>query len=322
MDAQMALEDPREPIFEIDRKYRFLLENKISQGCCGHTASKASFARNLGIPRTTLDASLEARRLTSGQQNALAKKCRFSVDWPEWNDRKATSNTKRENRLDTGEAFINRYLAEHSCEQEPKSSPLPVVPVLLKEDLRADANSTQTELASLSLWTGQSEPAPGEAKLGFNLNCPEVVTDGLTTGVKRGVLTFRCGDGHTTEVKDRTGYPGGVEFNDAKFTPLSVNKNEPSWLVTAIGAVAIGLIGDAPQDFIRIMNLRPGGSVCADFIACVRDIATAFVLPNGHDQSAAKQKIKKRLRERKLSGGEEGIAKLAVAEIKFTERGQ
>ena len=90
--------------------------------------------------------------------------------------------------------------------------------------------------------------------------------------------------------------------------------------MTATGAAAIGLIGDAPQDFIRIMNLTPGASVSADFIACVRDIATAFVLPDGQNQSAAKQKIKKRLRELKLSGGEEGIAKLAVAEIKFAAR--
>ena len=80
------------------------------------------------------------------------------------------------------------------------------------------------------------------------------------------------------------------------------------------------LVGDAPQDFIRILNLTPGASVSADFIACVRDISTTFVLPDGQNQSAAKQKIKKRLRELKLSGGEEGIAKLAAAEIKFAAR--
>ena len=90
--------------------------------------------------------------------------------------------------------------------------------------------------------------------------------------------------------------------------------------MTATGADAIGLVGDAPQNFIRIMNLTPGASVSADFIACVRDIATAFVLPDGQNQSAAKQKIKKRLRQLNLQGGEEGIAKLAVAEIKFAAR--
>ena len=37
-------------------------------------------------------------------------------------------------------------------------------------------------------------------------------------------------------------------------------------------------------------------------------------------QSAAKQKIKKRLRELNLQGGGDGIAKLAVAGIKFAAR--
>lgn len=75
------------------------------------------------------------------------------------------------------------------------------------------------------------------------------------------------------------------------------------------------------QDFIRIMNLTPGASVRADFTAWVRDIATAFALPDGENQSAAKQKIKKRLRQLNFEGGQEGIAKLAVAEIKFAARG-
>ncbi len=316
----MALEDRREPIFELAEKFQFLKESPIARACCGHAATENAFCKKLVIPRNTIRGSLELSRLSVAHQLKLANKCGFSLDWPEWNDRAATGSTKRENRCDTCEKFINRYIAEHPSEQKSESRPPLAEPVLLKEDLRADTNSIQTELASLSLWTGQSEPSPGEAKLGFNMNCYEVVTDGLTTGVKRGVLTFRCGDGHTTEVKDRTGYPGGIAFNDAKFTPLSVNKNEPSWLVTATGAAAIGLIGDAPQDFIRIMNLMPGESVSADFIACVRDIATTFVLPDGQNQSAAKQKIKKRLRELKLSGGEEGIAKLAVAEIRFAAR--
>ena len=140
--------------------------------------------------------------------------------------------------------------------------------------------------------------------------------------MKRGVLTFHCGDGHTTESKERTGYPGGVAYNGAKFTPLSVSKKDPSWLVTAMGGAAIGLVGDAPQDFIRIMNLAPGTSVCADFTApAFREIETTFVMTEeSQDQSAAKRKIKKRLRDLSLPGGEEGIAKLAVAEIKFAAR--
>jgi hypothetical protein len=189
--------------------------------------------------------------------------------------------------------------------------------VLLEEDWPAQTERLQSELASLSLRLGQSEPLPGEAMLTFDLNCPEVVADACLTGVKQGFLTFRCGRGQTTEAKDRTGYPGGVEFNGAKFTPYSMDKKEPSWLVTASGAGAIGIVGDVTETFIRIMNLAPGGSVSADFTACVRDISRTFVLPDGQNQSAAKQKIKKRLRDMKLPGGEDGIAKVAAAEIKF-----
>lgn len=315
----MATQDRREPIFEIAEKFQFLKENAISRDHCGHNASDNSFCEKLGIARMTLLGSVNAGGLTSAQQQALADKCGFPLSWPEWNDPRADRNARREARRDTCEEFRKKYL-EHHSKEEPKSSLPPAMPVLLKEDLWAETLSGETELASLSLRTGQSEPVPGEAMLGFDLNCPKVCADGVTTGVRQGILTFRCGYAHTTDAKDRTGYPGGIDLNDAKFTPLSVDRNEPSWLVTATEAPAIGLIGDAPQDFIRIMNLTPGASVRADFIACVRDIATAFLLPDGQSQSAAKQKIKKRLRELKLSGGEEGVATLAVAEIKFAAR--
>ena len=174
------------------------------------------------------------------------------------------------------------------------------MPVLLKEDLWAETRQRGNRacFAFAANRPIRSCAGRGDAELRFAL--PQVVADGVTTGVKEGILTFRCGYAHTTDAKDRTGYPGGVDFNGAKFTPLSMNKKEPSWLVTATEAAAIGLVGDAPQDFIRIMNLTPGASVSADFTACVRDIATAFVLPDGENQSAAKQKIKKRLEQLNL----------------------
>lgn len=319
MDAHMVPEDRREPIFELAEKFRFLQENHFSRSQCGHAASENSFCDKLGIPRNTIWASLEKGGLTSEHQRVLADKCEFSLDWPEWNDPKADRNAKGDARRDTCEGFKARYL-EHHSKEEPESDPPSAIPVPLKEDLWAETLSGETALASLSLRTGQSAPVPGEAMLSFDLNCPKCAADGVMTGVKQGILTFRCGYGFTTDARDRTGYPGGVEFNGAKLTPLSVDKKEPSWLVTTTAAAAIGLIGDAPQDFIRIVNLTPGASVSADFTACVRDIATTFVLPDGQNQSAAKQKIKKRLRELKLSGGEEGIAKLAVAEIRFAAR--
>ena len=215
----MTLEERREPIFELDQKFRFLKENFFSRKCCGHAISENSFCKSLGIQRTTLLASVKAGGLTSKQQNLLATKCQFSLSWPEWKDPYAGRTTGRDGRRDTFEAFEAKYLEHHSPKEpinDPPSTTLmalkdglwadtPSYPprmilVPLKEDLWADAPSYETELASLSLRTGQSQPEPGEVMLGFDLNCPEVVTDGLITGVKRGILAFDCGDGYTTEV--------------------------------------------------------------------------------------------------------------------------
>ena len=142
----MEPEDRREPIFELEQKYKFLKESKISRGYCGHDASDNSFCEELGIPRTTLLGSVNAGGLTSAQQHALADKCKFSLGWPEWNDPKADRATKREARRDTCEAFKARYL-EHHSKEVPKNSPPPAILVRLKEDLWAETLKAETELA-------------------------------------------------------------------------------------------------------------------------------------------------------------------------------
>jgi hypothetical protein len=189
----------------------------------------------------------------------------------------------------------------------------------LKEDMDAEAADTETELASLSLRTGQSQnAAAGEVSLGFDLNCPEWNADDQIIGVKRAALIFNCGQGRTSEVRERTGYPAGEIFNNAKFTPLSVDANKPSWRVESTGDGVIGLVGDIPHDFVHVFKLLPGASVCAVLKAYVKDVTAALAVPaEGQNQSAAKAKIKKRLRELKIIGGETGEATLASAEIKF-----
>ena len=101
IDAHMAPEDRREPIFELEQKYKFLQENQLSRGHCGHNASDNSFCDKLGVPRMTLLGSVKAGGLTSAQQQALADKCKFSLNWPEWNDPKADRNAKGDARRDT-----------------------------------------------------------------------------------------------------------------------------------------------------------------------------------------------------------------------------
>ncbi len=215
--------------------------------------------------------------------------------------------------------FVDEYRALHGTltgVSEPSAASIEPVP--LKEDVFADTAKTETPFASLSLRTGQSQNVPGEVSLGFDLNCPEENACGQLTGVKRAFLIFDCGQGRTTDLKGRTGYPVGETFNNAKFTPLSVDVNKPSWRVESTGDCAIGLVGDVPPTFIRVFNLTPGSSVCAELKACVKDIAATFVVPpEGKAQSVAKTKIKKRLREMKIPAGETGEAALALAEIRF-----
>ena len=308
----MAPRHCREPIFELAKKFQFLQENAVSRRKCGHDDNASSFCKMLAIPRNTILGSLEKDPLSAEHQQILARKCGFSPDWPEWKDLHAVRNDKGDGRRDTYEAFKKKYL-EHQGKEEPKCSPPPASPVLLKEDWSAETERVQTQLASLALRFGQSRPMPGEAMLKFDLNCPEIGAEDFSTGVQARLfdIPLRTRPDHGSEGSDRLS--SGVEFNGAKFTPYSMDKKEPSWLVTASSAGAIGIVGDVTETFIRIMNLTPGGSVSADFTACVRDIATTFALSDGQNQSVAKQKIKKRLREMKLSGGEDGIAKLAAA---------
>ena len=237
---------------------------------------------------------MNAGGLTLDQQQTLAEKCEISLSWLEWNDPKADRNTRREARRDTYEAFKEKYL-EHHSKEEPKSTPPPECRCCLRKICGRRHSARKPNL--LRSRCALANPSLSRAKRCWDrLELPQGFHRRSNTGVRQGILTFRLGYAHTTDAKDRTGCPGGIDFNGAKFTPLSVDKKEPSWLVTARAQARSALSGMA-QDFIRIMNLTPGASVSADFTAWVRDIATAFALPDGGNQSAAKQKIKKRLRQ-------------------------
>lgn len=218
--------------------------------------------------------------------------------------------------------FVDEYRALHGTPTGVRQLPAASVePVPLKEDMFAEPANTATPLASLSLRTGQSQNVAGEVSLGFDLNCPEDNACGQLTGVIRAFLIFDCGRGRTTDVKDRTGYPEGETFNNAKFTPHSVDPGKPSWRVESENGGVIGIVGDVPATFIHVFNLAPGGSVCAELRVYVKDITATFVVPpEGKAQSVAKTKIRKRLHELKLSGGDTGEAALASAEIKFCAR--
>jgi hypothetical protein len=303
----------REPIHELYEKIFGMMD------LTGFTSNLQGFCDAAGISREGLKACLfdtGTRGLSSDYQRALAAFVRFRLDWPEWIEIDPV-RIRNGQRRDAAEAFLARCRKEGRPKRGSKE---PGEPVPLKEDMFADCEKAETPLASLSLRTGQSQNVPGEVSLGFDLNCPEDNACGQVTGVKRAFLVFGCG--RTTDVKERTGYPAGETFNNARFTPHSVDASKPSWCVESADGGVIGLVGDVPPSFIRVFNLTPGSSVCAELKAFVKDIASAFVVPqDGKAQSAAKTKIKKRLQELKIPGGETGEGTLASAEIKFCARG-
>ena len=304
----------RDPIRELDKKISGMMELK------GFESNFQGFCDAAKISREGLKACLSddgTRGLSGDYQKALAAFVGFSLSWPEWIETDATC-LRNGGRRDTAKAFLERCCKEKLQEPELKER---AEQVPLKEDMFADTAKTDTPLASLSLRTGQSQNVVGEVSLGFDLNCPKDNACGQVTGVKRVFLIFGCGRGRTTDVKERTGYPAGETFNNARFTPHGVDANNSSWCVESADGGVIGLVGDVPATFIRVFNLMPGSSVCAELTAYVKDIASAFVVPpDGKAQSDAKTKIKKRLRELKISGGEAGEAVLASAEIKFCAR--
>ncbi len=301
----------RDPIHELDKKISGMMD------LMGFGSNFQGFCDAANVSREGLKACLHddgTRGLSGEYQKALAAFVGFLLSWPEWIETDAARPRNGERR-DTAKAFLDRCYKEKPPEPELKEG---AEPVPLKEDMFADPAKIDTPLASLSLRTGQSQNVAGAVSLGFDLNCPEDNAYGQITGVKRAFLIFGCGHARTTDVKERTGYPAGEIFNNAKFTPHSVDVNKPSWRVESAGDTVIGLVGDVPATFIRVFNLMPGASVCAELKAYVKDVAATFAVPTeGKAQSAAKTKIKKRLRELKISGGETGEVALASAEIKF-----
>jgi hypothetical protein len=189
--------------------------------------------------------------------------------------------------------------------------------VPLQWDASAEPKSESTRYASLALRTGNSptDPLPGQIHLGLDLHCPEDRTDTLVTGLKRCVLIFDCGGGHTGPLSERTGRAGGETFDGACFSTFGTSITEPVWEIIAIGPGGIGKVESVPATFILIDGLRPGSAVTARIRAPVKEILTTFVVPEGAAQSAAKRKIKARLEQLGIVGGETGEADLATGQI-------
>jgi hypothetical protein len=231
------------------------------------------------------------------------------------------------------EKFIAEYDKSHALSSaEPDQVPplggdaperTRLVP--LQWDASAEDKSTSKTYAFVALRIGQTSahPVPGQIHLGFDLNCPWDKTDSLKMGLKRCLLIIDCAPGHADEFAKRTGHgAAGVEFDGAHFSTHDPNPQKPSWIITAIGPGVIGKVESVPSDFIRIDFLKPGSSIKARIQANVKEMLTTFEAaekPSG-DQSAAKRRIKARLKQLGIIGGDDGEADLAMNEISLMAR--
>jgi hypothetical protein len=76
--------EPREPIYELDKKIEFLRKSSLAREICGHSSSENSFCHEVGIARSTLRGALKGDKpnmLASTPQGKLADKCRFELRW-------------------------------------------------------------------------------------------------------------------------------------------------------------------------------------------------------------------------------------------------
>jgi hypothetical protein len=219
------------------------------------------------------------------------------------------------------QGFVGAYESLH-CDKTVEAPPNRAQLVQLQWDASAENTGGTTRYASLALRTGNSptDPLPGQIHLGFDLHCPLDETDKVVTGLKRCFLIFDCGGGYTGPLSTRTGNAGGVEFDGARFSTFGTSITEPVWEITAKGPGVIGKVESVPPTFICIDSLKSGSTVKARVRAPVKEILTTFVVPEGVGQSAAKQKIKARLQQLGIMGGEDGEADLALNEIKLMAR--
>ena len=151
---------------------------------------------------------------------------------------------------------------------------------------------------------------------------------GVLVAVKRGWLTFHCGEGEAERLDKRKGYPGGFAIGSATCIPVTAYTKRPSWEIYS----ASGPLGSLslPYDFCLISGLVPGCTITVTFSVYIKDLddeempeepevpdsedgeaartgSDFFIRPGFSALGAAKQKILKRLALKQLSslGGRE-----------------
>ena len=115
---------------------------------------------------------------------------------------------------------------------------------------------------------------------------------GVLVAVKRGWLTFHCGEGEAERLDKRKGYPGGFAIGSATCIPVTAYTKRPSWEIYS----ASGPLGSLslPYDFCLISGLVPGCTITVTFSVYIKDLDDEEMpeepeVPDSEDGEAAER---------------------------------
>ncbi len=241
----------------------------------GFRSNFQGFCKAAKISREGLRACLKdggTLGLSGHYQKALAAFAGFKVDWPEWIE---TDPVRRRSgqRRDTAEKFLDRCARELSSqpndERRSTAAQANATPgSRLKAVRTAEPEACYEPIATLEL--SASQPGPGEPwPLSADLVCLPARMDRVLVAVKRGWLTFHCGEGEAERLDKRKGYPGGLAIGSATCIPVTAYTKRPSWEIYS----ASGPLGSLslPYDFCLISGLVPGCTITVTFSVYIKD---------------------------------------------------
>lgn len=241
----------------------------------------------------------EAGKMNSTYQYGLAEFTGFDPECRAW----------KEGSLEDFQAELNRLLDGDGA--------------ILVEDARyVSPDKRESDLAMLVAFApSQAQNAgPGAAHISFTLHCPQLSGGNLVGGVKAGWLVFDLGTAKTCHARDRTGFDGKLQCNNAKVQVYDPDFHRPSWFLASGNGQALGMISDVPVDFLTAWGLKPNGIVRGEFHICVSDIGVSFPVTGTRAESQAKAKLRQRLKQRQIVEDDDGKAVIAINGIKFIDR--
>jgi hypothetical protein len=246
--------------------------------------------------RSTVRSGYRTNRINGDIECELATKCGFDPGWPEW-------------RTGTKLQFEKRGTARQA---DATTGPR------LRAIRTAEPEACYEPIASLQLFA--SQPGRGEPwPLSADLVCQPARMEGVVIAVRRGWLTFHCGEGETERLEKRKGFPDGLAIGNATCLPAGAYTKRPSWEIYSISG-PLGIVA-LPYDFCPISGLTPGCAITVTFSVYIKDLedeemtdgeegefggtvqtgSDSFIRPGFTALGSAKQKILKRLALKQLS---------------------